>query len=134
VLKRAAGRQNAGDRVRAIFVGARWWRRLSFFVLRTYGSPANMAPYFCVARAAEAEAEAEAEVAFFCVAHMGVPRSWHPILVFAFLRCAHMGVPRSWHPIFALLAHVLEATTQSMLGWDTCRYSKVWSFHTQLKD
>jgi hypothetical protein len=49
-----------------------------FFVLRAHGSPAIMAPYFCCARGAEAEV--------------------------AFLRCAHMGVPRSWHPIFLLRA------------------------------
>jgi hypothetical protein len=46
-----------------------------FFVLRAHGSPAIMAPYFCCARGAEAE------VAFLCCAHMGVPRSWHPIFV-----------------------------------------------------
>jgi len=65
-----------------------------------------MAPYFCCARGAEAE------VAFLRCAHMGVPRSWHPIFVaraaprqrLLFLSCAHMGVPRSWHPIFLLRA------------------------------
>ncbi len=129
---RVLGDRVAGDRVRALFVGGArreaeaarggggGGARLLFFVLRAYGSPAIMAPYFCYARGAERGGGCF----FLSCAHMGVPRSWHPILFLAFLRCAHLGVPRSRHPIFCLRARVAEASTiTSYLGscWDTSR-------------
>ena len=69
-------------------------------------------------------AEAEAEVAFFCVARIWESRDHGTLYFLALLRCAHLGVPRSWHPIFCLRARVAEAgTITSYLGscWDTSR-------------
>ena len=55
-------------------------RRLLFFELRAYGSPAIMAPYFCCARGAEAE------VAFFELRAHG-----SPAIVAPYFCCARGG-------------------------------------------
>ena len=70
---------------------------VSFLCCAHLGVPQTWHPIF-VLRVRRRRAEVEAEVAFFRA--YGSPVIMAPNIFFAFLRCAHMGVPRSWHPIF----------------------------------
>jgi hypothetical protein len=62
---------------------------VAFFVLRAYGSPAIMAPYI------------------FCFAHMGVPRSWHPIYFLPFC-VARIWESRDHGTLYFCSAHAAE--------------------------
>jgi len=108
------------------FCVARIWESRdhgTLFLLRARARRRRL--FFCVARIWESR---DHGTLYFLLCAYGSPAIMAPYIFFAFLRCAHMGVPRSWHPIYFLpfcVARIWESRDHGTLYFCSAHAAEV---------